>query len=277
MIWDEVQENKELYLSSGINKLLSCPESSWNNVSVTDFGNYLIISDNIYWYIGESNKVKKRIKQHFRSKSSFFSTYIKNGYPLKQIDSFEVKEMGTLFGRKELEEFGIVNIPTNLNNFHTKKFKKIDLNAINSNHWNKLQLNYNNLLEQGENKLFSSKKYLWNECDVPDYPGVYIVFNGEDIIYIGESTNLFERYNTHSEKTYFSALRRHIGKTFLNLKFLQTEKKRKNREFRSEDDSKISLYLDKCEAIFFKVEIGRKELEEYLIRKYNPILNKKRI
>ena len=53
----------------------------------------------------------------------------------------------------------------------------------------------------------------------------------EEIIYIGETSNILERSATHSKQTTFSALRRSIGKS--KFKFNLEEEKKKNRVHRN--------------------------------------------
>ena len=96
--------------------------------------------------------------------------------------------------------------------------------------------------------------------------------NGE-LIYIGESSNINERFKTHSGRTYFSALRRHIGTEI--LKFELQEIKGKKRYFSETEDRKVTEFLKTCKATLFPVAFGRYELEEYLIKKHRPLLNRK--
>ncbi|MGY8808652.1 MAG: GIY-YIG nuclease family protein, partial [Fidelibacterota bacterium] len=95
----------------------------------------------------------------------------------------------------------------------------------------------------------------------------------DGLIYIGESSNIYQRYKTHSGTTYFSALRRHIGTDILNF-FLKSKNGRK-RYFTDSEDSMVDIYLKKCKISYMKINFGRFELEEYLIRKYHPLLNRK--
>ena len=82
-----------------------------------------------------------------------------------------------------------------------------------------------------------------------------------------------ERYNSHSGVTYFSALRRHIGTDV--LEFELQARNGKKRYFAESEDKEINIYLHNCKIKAMKVNFGRFELEEYLIRKYRPLLNRK--
>jgi predicted GIY-YIG superfamily endonuclease len=178
-----------------------------------------------------------------------------------------------LIGRKELEEFTIVNVPAVLNKFQKGK-RNIFKQKVGAEIWNETQNNFQLILEQGEKKLMSLKSYPWFQAEIPEAAGLYWVENiSKGLIYIGESSNIYERYNTHSGKTYFSALRRHIGENILGFK-LQTINKRK-RYFSDTEDKKITSFLTKCTIKSYPISFGRYELEEYLIKKYNPLLNRK--
>lgn len=93
------------------------------------------------------------------------------------------------------------------------------------------------------------------------------------MIYIGESSNINERHLTHSNRTYFSALRRHIATEI--LQFELKEKSGKKKFLNEIEEKAVTLYLKDCNAIFYNLNFGRCELEEYLIKKYKPLLNRK--
>ena len=122
--------------------------------------------------------------------------------------------------------------------------------------------------------MLKSTKYKWFDSNVKSTAGLYWVEHStKGLIYIGESSNIFDRYETHSGTTYFSALRRHIGENILGFQ-LQTRKGKK-RYFEDKEDLKVTDFLRKCTIKPCGVNFGRYELEEYLIRKYRPLLNRK--
>ena len=102
-----------------------------------------------------------------------------------------------------------------------------------------------------------------------------MVHDGHDgkVIYIGESSDIGERYETHSGRTYFSALRRHIGENILGFS-LKTIKG-KARYFSDDEDIKVTAFLHASRIAVLSISFGRYELEESLIRKYHPLLNRK--
>jgi predicted GIY-YIG superfamily endonuclease len=276
MDWKSLQINANQILMQGVLKLKNNSLKNWNDVDFQNYGNYIICENEIQWYIGEGKNISKRLKQQFKERTStFYKTYRKD-FGNKDINSFQVKFIETNIGRKEIEEFGIVNLPTSLNKFQKNKCKKLELKHNSEFNWDLIQSISNQLLLEGEELFFKQNFQNWFEAGVPVNAGIYMVFNEiNQIIYIGETSSLLERYKTHSGKTYFSALRRHIGHRLLNFEFVQIKSKRKNREFLEDNDLEITNFLKKCKIKFLTVNIGRYELEEYLIRKHHPILNKK--
>jgi len=277
MNWQELQENSDDILMQGIIKLKEQKSNNWQSINNNKQGNYLISKNDIIFYIGEGKNLSQRLKQQFYDKTTtFFKNYKKIIGGNDDINSFEVRIIETNLGRKEIEEFGIVNLPTKLNKFQKNKRKKVMLVKKNVSEWSNIQDNFKSLLSEGEEVILKSYLQNWCEANPLNNAGVYLVYNKENqIIYIGESSNLKERYTTHSGTTYFSALRRHIGHFMLRLPFVQIKSKKKNREFLPADDKKVDDYYKECKVRFLPVNFGRFELEEHLIRKYKPLLNRK--
>ena len=84
---------------------------------------------------------------------------------------------------------------------------------------------------------------------------------------------MIKRFKNHSEITYSSALRRHIGTDIFG--FGLVEKYGKKTSFTKQDDLRVNKFLKECEIRIMPTNFGRKELEEYLIRKHKPLLNRK--
>lgn len=275
--WNYCQINSEAILDSGLKLLLSNKQNDFDDCTACFSGNYVISDKQRKWtYIGEAQCLSKRIKQHSKEKtSSFYKNYIKLNDSIEclSINEFQINTIETQIGRKELEEFGIVNIPTNLNKFQKGK-KNMYIGLMENDIWTKIQEEKDNLIRQGENKLMNVKVFDWFSADVENLAGLYWVEHRTiGLIYIGESSSLAERYKTHSSMTYFSALRRHIGENILGF-HLHTNKGKK-RYFDTDKDEKISTYLKDCIIRTMPIQFGRFELEEYLIQKYNPLLNRK--
>lgn len=278
-VWDTIQEQSDEILSCGLYKLKTNPILDISTITEKGFGNYLISLENVIFYIGEAKELNKRTKQQFNPKTSTFyknfQKLVSNNQLVKpaSIDLFTIQVMPTLIGRKEVEEFGIVNLPTKLNSFQINKRQKFAINYHNGL-WDSVQNNVIELLKEGESKILSSIYTSWFDTKIINSAGLYLVKDKlNKLIYIGESSDIGERITTPSERTYFSALRRHIGTDILGF-YLQ-EINGKKRYFTDLEDKKIIEFLKTCKAAIFLATLGRFELEEYLIKKHKPLLNRK--
>jgi predicted GIY-YIG superfamily endonuclease len=277
--WDNIQKQSDEILSDGLFTLKSRPFDNFSNVTEKGFGNYLISLDKKPFYIGEAKELSKRIKQQSKpTTSTFYKNYLKataSNQLLKpvDIDSFKIQFITTNIGRKEMEEFGIVNLPTRLNSFQLDKRKKFEIKNHNGL-WLSVQNEFADFLKQGETKLFKTAFQPWFNLTTISNAGLYLVKDKADrLIYIGESSDVGERIATHSGRTYFSALRRHIGTEILGFQLKEINKKK--RYFSDSEDKRVTDFLTSCKATVFAVNFGRYELEEYLIKKHRPLLNRK--
>jgi predicted GIY-YIG superfamily endonuclease len=273
--WTYCQNNSDKILADGVLKLKACNICQIQDISFTDFGNYLITYKDKPFYIGEAKNIRARLKQQFKpTTSTFYKNFLKTNQAVRSIpiDSFSVRFMPTDIGRKEIEDFGIVNLATALNKFQIGKRLKVDLKKQNGL-WDKVQEQKFELLKQGEEIVFKQKFSSWFDTKVKSTAGIYIVMNKTQIIYVGESSDISERHNTHSGTTYFSALRRHIATDILNFEL--KEKNGKKKYLTDSEDKKVTDYLRGTIATFHPVSFGRYELEEHLIKKHRPLLNRK--
>lgn len=277
--WEIIQKQSDEILSCGLNKLKTQPFCDTSTVSEKGFGNYLISLDKVPFYVGEGKELIKRLKQQFKPTTS---TFYKNFEKLKStnqlikpasIDNFKIQFISTNIGRKEVEEFGIVNLPTKLNSFQLDKRKKFPI-ADQKGLWDEVQQNFDDILIEGESKILKSTFVPWFDARVLNSAGIYLVKDKSGkLIYVGESSIVAERIKTHSGRTYFSALRRHIGTEILG--YTLKEIKGKKRYFSEAEDRKVTDFLKSCTVAIFQVNFGRYELEEYLIKKHRPLLNRK--
>ena len=274
--WAICQELSDLILADGLEKLKTAEKQHFGNTYTRTYGNYLFSNSGKPYYIGESKNLNNRLKQHSKeSTSTFFKNYLRKygSQAYLEITDFDIQLLKTSIGRKEVEEFGIVNLPTILNKFQKgkrKRFSKVPENSI----WEKVQQCSDRLIAEGEKDLFLLESISWENADIPNSPGLYYIEHDNDgLIYIGESSNIRDRYKTHCGTTYFSALRRHIGTDLLDFE-LQTRNGKK-RYFSESEDLSINRYQKKCSVKAMTIYFGRFELEEYLIRKFNPRLNRK--
>ena len=272
--WNFTQKNSDEILMDGIFNLKKQPFQKFHEVKKSNAGNYLISNKKTHFYIGEGKNLEKRLKQQSKETTSTFYKNYKKIIRQSSLDisEFEVQTINTNIGRKEIEEFGIVNLKTILNKFQLEKRSsfKIQKNGF----WNEVQENKEQIFLDAEKEIFKHKFSFWFDCDVKIVSGLYIVKNKKDeLIYIGESSNIKERFVTHSSRTYFSALRRHIGTELLD--FQPIEISGRKRLFTDKQDMEITKFLKNCNALFFPIFFGRYEIEEFLIKKHKPLLNRK--
>jgi len=272
--WKFCQQYSDEILTDGIFEIQSQTKRNFSEIFSQESGNYLISSTKNDLYIGEGKNLSKRLKQQFKpTTSTFYKNYLKTN-PVKALDilDFSVRTINTKIGRKEIEEFGIVNLKTNLNKFQLDKRSSFSIKK--NGLWQEVQNNYESIVLEAEKTILNNKFSNWFDSDVKIVSGLYIVKNkSEELIYIGESSNINERFKTHSGRTYFSALRRHIGTEILNFE-LQEIKGRK-RYFSEKEDIEVTKYLKNCSAIFHPINFGRYEVEEFMIKKHRPLLNRK--
>lgn len=102
--------------------------------------------------------------------------------------------MTTDIGRKEIEEFGIPNLPTILNRFQLDKRQLYNV-ADQGGLLDKVQYAKAELLLQAEQEVMNWKFSPWFECNAESAAGLYIVVNKVDeFIHIGESSDSCERH-----------------------------------------------------------------------------------
>jgi predicted GIY-YIG superfamily endonuclease len=278
--WRTCQQNSDQILAEGLHALRLQPLLDHNQVTSNRAGVYLVSLQGVPLYIGEAKNLTYRIMQQFTPKTSTFYKSFREEYEGDDafagvtIDDFQIQHMDVSIGRKDLEEFGIVNIPARLNKFRRGKRNRVTRAAIDSV-WREVEVRTEELLSQGEQALLRRASAPWYGAVAPQDLGLYLIrWSGADeIFYIGESTELRERFKTHSGRTYFSALRCHIGTDMLGFELKTVKGKKKY--FSPEEDEKVDAFLGECRISFLPVGFGRAELEEYLIGKHRPILNRK--
>ena len=130
-----------------------------------------------------------------------------------------------------------------------------------------IAFDFKKIIQDTENTLFKQKQIdfpVSNKSNtIPHEPGIYLVsYKSESKrpIYIGETKDLHERIKD-MHRTVNHTLRRSIGnKLFKNRKDIE---------------NKLDAFFQKklCLQVL-PVEFGRKEIEEYLVRKYSTKYNK---
>jgi len=282
MTWQWCQDHSDEILKCGQAKLLNSAEHDWGKFSHDGAGIYLFRENDNYLYLGESLTVGDRIKQHCESgeRSTFLKNYSDHRYGDKSSISIAaaradsilevtIQSLSVGLGRKELEEFGIENLATSLNRLHRGKRAVYYGDCVDPADWDTVQAQSAELISEGVQSFDSAQSNRWAESRPMTVAGIYCVWNHDDLIYFGETTDIAERFSTHSTNTYFSALRRSIGTKIFSFEFIGKKK------FRDADDDEISAYLNRCNYASMPIALGRREIEEHLIETRQPILNKK--
>ena len=120
------------------------------------------------------------------------------------------------------------------------------------------------LFQIWEKQLISCKPISWtNLKEIPRINGVYMIchIGYPNIVYIGESKDIFDRIWKHHRTGNCSAFRSNLQKYY---------SANKNQPI----DVQIKQFLDECVVKYVELPYGRKEFEEYLITKYNPKYNR---
>jgi len=122
-----------------------------------------------------------------------------------------------------------------------------------------------------KDKLDITLNRAWSQ-DFYDAPGVYIFFEQNNIVYVGETTSIKERMRDILD-TRHHTLRRKIGA--LNFSEITGYKRANSKsKFIPLIEELVSEWMIKrMKFSFVQVSLGRKELEELVIKRYNPKYN----
>ena len=128
--------------------------------------------------------------------------------------------------------------------------------------WKDLQEKVRLFLEDGYRTLLSQKKMLVGE-KYPISPGVYVFMNQKGkIVYAGETTNLKDRMYGHWKRSERSTLRRNVAVQEFGLK--------NKKKYSNKIEDRITKFILKLTVKYMPLNIGRMELEEYIIGKDMP-------
>lgn len=272
--------NYQCVLYSGFQQILESPFIDAFGTLPIYQGNYLINNNDLF-YAGEAENISARIKQQFSIKTStFFRNYLKdyiNG--TLAISDFKLRILQTKFGRNELEEFCITNLPAKLNKSQLEKQTRY-ICEPDPDCWEWVQSNQNECLKYLEDMFDKHLFQPWEKAVIYPGGGVYQVIHSTDgIIYIGESSDIKERFKQHSGETRKSAFRRSIATQLFGFKLKTkgelgkiTNEKKRMYVFESED-REINQYLSDCIIKSMNISLGRFEFEKHLIKKLKPRLN----
>lgn len=135
-----------------------------------------------------------------------------------------------------------------------------------------IKINYEQFILLSENRIAFDFSKDWKN-NVSTKAGVYVFFEENKIVYIGEIKSLRSRMGD-IKRTVNHTLRRKIGEILFNKieGFIKASSKRK---FPEHIEKLINEYMCKLKVVILPIQFGRCEVEEYLINKYEPIFNSK--
>ena len=255
-------------------------------------GNYIItISDRNY--TGQAMNLKERLSTHIHAKSTLYKTFSTELGRSPELTDFEIRCTEVLFGKKELEEYAMANLPNVLNKINRSAQSKYEGSDTTSSitHWSNIQSNkqdVQNILKEMKNEIERIPFLSWADAaqlaeSFKNIAGIYIIKdkNGR-ILYIGESSKIHLRYNRHSNTTRFSIFRRNVATQLLDLNLITVQERGRpeltdtKRWFLShKDDEKVSEFTASCQIKMVTPLLGRYELEAFLIKELNPLFNKR--
>lgn len=284
--WNYSTTESNKILRGGFEKLLKSEPVDFSKTCANYNGNYLISFEGVHYYTGEAENISHRLKQHMHGKSTFYKSYLKNRADTDRVlrtEDFEIRLIVTNIGRKELEEFSIVNAQTLLNRFQLGKRSLFDEKG-NELLWDSVQHQKEEFLLEAQKRFDAEAYQQWNQATVLPGAGIYqIAHKSDGVIYIGESSNILDRYKTHSTVTRFSAFRRSVATDVLSL-LLKTKAELgqavtavtdKMMYLSEVDDEMVNKYIKECLIKTMNVPFGRYEMEKHLIKTTIPLLNKK--
>lgn len=144
--------------------------------------------------------------------------------------------------------------------------------------WEEIQKDAENLVIEGYQILTESQLFDWASISkLPKEAGVSAIYKGKELLYVGESENLYNRFVKHHDNPNSkSVFRRNLAEVKLGIPFKKNEKGKKISTMpQDEIDKKTNEYIKQCCVRYLVVDLGRSELKEYIIKRYSPVLNKK--
>lgn len=112
-----------------------------------------------------------------------------------------------------------------------------------------------------------TSKSLSSLTEVPSEPGLYVIYDPKcnEVAYVGETGNLAERHDD-LERTENHTFRRALGNDILKTKQAFSPIHDTKSKFAPHLEEELSNAMKKYKAVFLPLHIGRKELEEQIVR-----------
>ena len=145
----------------------------------------------------------------------------------------------------------------------------------------------NKYYKKNSKKLFNGPKYTNTQENIEliknattynqlnPYCGVYAIYdNLNNLIYVGESDNIFRRLKSHMRK---AKNIENVGKGSIFCRHVKDEIIRKKNISGNELLKTYNRFKNTIKFQFLLLDYGRKELEEYIIDNYRPTFNLKSV
>jgi hypothetical protein len=107
----------------------------------------------------------------------------------------------------------------------------------------------------------------------PDAAGVYAIFFNGKVVYTGETGKISARLGDLID-TRNHTLRRNLGKGLFSEKEGYQDASAK-KKFPEHIENLVNSALEQMTVAVLPISLGRSEVEEYLVGKYNPVFNSK--
>ncbi len=144
--------------------------------------------------------------------------------------------------------------------------------------WQEVQQNADELVKEGYHILSESELFGWAEINkLPKEAGVSAIYKGKELLYVGETENLYNKFTKHHDNPNSKSIfRRNLAEVKLEIPFKKNAKGKKESTMPVEEiNAKTNEYLKNCCFRYLLTDLGRTELKEYIIKRYSPVLNKK--
>ena len=274
MNWNKLQQQHIHYLSDALALLLEAELQPYTAIDSSKRGIYLLLVDQMPFYVGEANNLQSKIERQAAkvSEHKFDKSLSKNGfedYTGFALDRLFIKTLEIDFACTEIvaaamASMQLANPGKRDETLRVKPPKRTGL-------VDEVLKRKDKLLGQGASQLNNAKEEKFFQANPMHIAGVYQFWLNNELVFIGESNDMRGRIRSHRKDTYFSALRRRIGQQVFGFEL--KEKKGKKRAFSKQEDKTIDDYLALVKVQSLPVNIGRHDLETYLVAQHQPKLN----
>lgn len=273
--WSDLQRYADAVLASGLKDLMSQPPSPWGPLNLHTAGAYVFSEGDAIVYFGESASVSWRVGQHRNPRSRLMAALLAGGVAdpdAHAASRLTIRAFSVELGRLELEEFGIACLRPSVNLMRRDSRTALAYVDAATDLWRRVQSDSGRLLKAGVSAALEVPAVPWKAMRPPVGAGLYILRDSKrKALYVGETDALGERLGTHGvARSYFSALRRHVGTELLGLAFAPNVR----RGFSPADEARISAHLSTCTIAIMPLAFGRWELERELVGEMRPVLNR---